>query len=209
MRRGMRLFWLILGLVLAAAAGFACFYAGLFGTIYNHPSGDPKDTVTRFFESVKTGDYASAYYCLSDYSGLGLETEPETPEARQLYSALKQSYGYVIVGDSSVEARDAVQNVRFRTLNIQRTEDAVKARVNEVLEELISTLPQDEIYAADGGYQPGLTDRVYATALERVLQNPDPLCSETELTVHLRYMAGQWLIVTDRALQSALMGGES
>ena len=205
----MRLFWLVFAVVFAAAAVFACFYAGLFGTVYNRPGGNPQETVQNFFESIKNGDYSSAYACLADYTSLGLETEPETAEAKALYSALKQSYGYVITGESTIEALNAVQTVRFRALNIRRAEDAISQRVNETLEELVAELPPEQVYAAEGGYLPGLTDLVYSTALERVLQNPDPLCSETGLTVHLQFRNGQWLILSDRSLQNALMGGES
>ena len=48
-----RLFWLILAVLFAGLAGFACFYAGLYGSIYNQPDADPAETVTRFFESIR------------------------------------------------------------------------------------------------------------------------------------------------------------
>ena len=66
-----RLFWLILAVLFAAAAGFACFYADLFGSIYNRPDGDPGETVSQFFVSVRNGNYISAYSCLSDYLTIG------------------------------------------------------------------------------------------------------------------------------------------
>ena len=59
-----RLFWLILAVLFAGLACFACFYAGLYGSIYNQPDADPAETVTRFFESIRIGDYTTAYACL-------------------------------------------------------------------------------------------------------------------------------------------------
>ena len=54
MRKGLRLFWLIVSVFCAAAAALACVYAGLFGPVFNQPAGDPQETVTLFFDSLKT-----------------------------------------------------------------------------------------------------------------------------------------------------------
>ncbi len=209
MRRGLRLFWLILSVVFAAAAALACIYAGLFGPVFNRPAGNPQETVTKFFDSLKSGDYPAAYACLSDYDTLGLEQEPETAEAKQIYDALKQSYGYILKGDCAVNGKTAAQRVRFRALNIQRTETAIASRVNGILEAKVAELPQAEIYDADGGYLPSLTDSVYREAIEDALKNTDALAVETELEIALRYEQGEWQIVTDRALLNALVGGEA
>ena len=209
MRKGLRLFWLIVSVFCAAAAALACIYAGLFGPVFNQPAGDPQETVTLFFDSLKTGDYPAAYACLSDYQTLGLEQEPETAEARQVYDALKQSYSYILKGDCVINGNSAAQKVRFRALNLQRTEAAIASRVNGILEAKVAELPQAEIYDGEGGYLPSLTDAVYQEALEEVLKNTDSLAAETELEIALRYEQGEWRIVTDRALLSALVGGEA
>ena len=203
-----RLFWLIFAVLFAALAGFACFYADLFGSIYNQPDGNPGDTVARFFNGLRNGDYAMAYSCLSDYATLGLEKEPETAEAKQLYNALRNSYSYSIEENSVVNGREATQNVRFHAINLKRTEDAATQLVNGILEQKVTTLPQSEVYAEDGGYLTSLTDSVYAEALEQVLQNAGTLCTDTELEIRLKYTDGAWKIVADRALMNALVGGE-
>ena len=209
MRKGLRLFWLILSVFCAAAAALACVYAGLFGPVFNRPAGDPQQTVTQFFDSLESGDYTAAYACLSDYETLGLEQEPETAEARQIYDALKQSYSYLLKGDCVINGKSAAQKVRFRALNIQRTEAAIASRVNGILEAKIAELPPAEIYDAEGGYLASLTDAVYQEALEEALKNTDSLAMETELEIALRYEQGEWRIVTDRALLNALVGGEA
>ena len=209
MRRGLRLFWLVLSVFFAAAAALACVYAGLFGPIFNQPAGDPQQTVTQFFDSLKSGDYPAAYACLSDYETLGLEQEPETAEARQVYDVLKKSYSYTLQGDCAVHGRAATQKLRFRALNIRKTEAAIASRVDAILEEKVAELPYSEIYDADGGYLPSLTDAVYQEAMEEALKNMDSLSANTELEIRLQYEQGEWRIVTDRALLNALVGGES
>ena len=205
----MRLFWLILAVLFAGLAGFACFYAGQYGSIYNQPDADPAETVTQFFDGIQRGDYTSAYACLSDYASLGLEREPESTEAQQVYGALRSSYGYTLNGSAAVNGLDAVQSVSFRALNLRRTENEIQQRVNGILEEMVAELPVSEVYDGNGGYLTSLTDAVYAEALNRALQDTDALCTETLLEIQLKYMDGNWKIITDRSLMNALVGGEN
>ena len=204
-----RLFWLIIAVLSAALAAFGCLYAGLFGSLYNRPEGDPADTVVQFFESVRLGNYPLAYSCLSDYSSLGLEQQPETPEAQAVYTVLRQSYTYSLDGDCTVNGSDATQEVRLRVLNIRRTEAAAAALVDSVLQNMVAERPNDEVYDDAGGYRSGLTDEVYAEALRQVLSDPDPLCETVNLEVRLQYTDGAWKMITDRALMNALVGGQS
>lgn len=204
-----RIFWLILAILLVGAAGFACAYAGMYGSIYNQPDADPAETVTRFFEGIRNRDYTDAYACLSDYASLGLEREPESAEARQVYEALRSSFGYTLSGESQVSGLDASQRVVLHALNLHRTEAAVQQRVNGILEEMIQTLPQEEIYDGNGGYLTSFTDAIYVEALNRALQDAETLSDDTQLEIQLKYTGGMWKIITDRSLMNALVGGET
>lgn len=204
-----RLFWLILAVVCSALAVFACLYAALFGNIVNRPEGNPADTVTQFFESVRLGNYPLAYSCLSDFSTLGLEQEPETEEAKAVYDALKKSYTYSLDGDCSVNGTEATQKVRLRALNIRRTEAAISSRVDSVLQEMLSQMTNAEIYDETGTYRSSLTDAVYTEALNQALADADSLCETVNLEIRLQYIDGAWKMMTDRALMNALVGGQS
>lgn len=209
MRGRFRLFWLILAVLFAGMAGFACFFAMMYGSIYNRPDADPVETVTRFFDSVQARNYPEAYACLSDYASLGLENEPESAEAKAMYDALRGSYSYTLSGGSTVTGLEASQRVVLRALNLRMTENAVQQQVNGILEEMVTAMPASEVYDGNGGYLTGFTDAIYREALNRALQNTDALCSDTQLLIQLKYMDGTWKIVTDRSLMTALIGGEN
>ena len=209
MRGRFRLFWLILAVLFAGMAGVACFYAAMYGSIYNRPDADPAETVTRFFESIRARNYPEAYACLSDYASLGLEKEPESAEARAMYDALRNSYSYTLSGSSSVTGLEASQRVVLRALNLRMTESAIQQRVNGILEELVAIMPENEVYDGNGGYLTSFTDAIYTEALDQALQNTDTLCSDTQLLMQLKYMDGTWKIITDRNLMTALIGGEN
>ena len=197
MRGRFRLFWLILAVL------------AMYGSIYNQPDADPAETVTRFFDSVRARNYPEAYACLSDYASLGLEKEPESAEARAMYDALRNSYSYTLSGSSTVTGLEASQRVVLRALNLRMTESAVQQRVNGILEEMVATMPESEVYDGNGGYLTSFTDAIYTEALNQALQNSESLCSDTQLLIQLKYMDGTWKIVTDRNLMTALIGGEN
>ena len=209
MRGRFRLFWLILAVLFAGMAGFACFFAMMYGSIYNQPDADPVETVTGFFDSLQVRNYPEAYACLSDYASLGLENEPESAEAKAMYDALRGSYSYTLSGSSTVTGLEASQRVVLRALNLRMTENAVQQRVNGILEEMVATMPESEVYDGNGGYLTSFTDAIYTEALNQALQNTDALCSDTQLLIQLKYMDGTWKIVTDRSLMTALIGGEN
>ena len=209
MRGRFRLFWLILAVLFAGMAGFACFFAMMYGSIYNQPDADPVETVTGFFDSLQVRNYPEAYACLSDYASLGLENEPESAEARAVYDALRSSYSYTLSGSSSVTGLEASQRVVLRALNLRMTENAVQQRVNGILEEMVATMPESEVYDGNGGYLTSFTDAIYTEALNQALQDTDAICSDTQLLIHLKYLGGTWKIVTDRNLMTALIGGEN
>lgn len=204
-----RLFWLIIAVVCFALAVLACLYAWLFGSLVDRPEGNPADTVATFFESVRVGNYPIAYSCLSDYSTLGLEQQPETPEAQAVYAALRQSYTWNLNGEARVSSTDATQRVQLRALNVRRVEAAAAARVDGILQSMVEEMTEDEVYDENGEYRSSLTDAVFAEALRQTLQDPDPLCETTDLDIRLQYMDGSWKIIADRALTAALMGGQS
>ena len=118
MRGKLRAFWLALAIILVVLAVLLCAAATLMGSLYIRPAGDPQQTVIRFFDAVKSGDYAAAYACLSDYESLGLENTPETADGQLLYQALRDSYDYTLSGDCRVEDLSAAQRVKFTSLNV-------------------------------------------------------------------------------------------
>ncbi len=202
-------FWVGITILLVAAALILCVFASWRGSLYIKPSGNPQYTVSAFFDALLEERYAQAYACLSDYTTLGLENEPSSEEARQIYQALKDSYQYELVGRCEEQQLEATQRVSLRYLNVKRVESEISKRVNTVLALLVAEKPRNEVYDENDQYLPELTDEVYLRALEQVLEAPEFYYSTAEFDVELTYMNGEWLMKTNQALFNALMGGES
>ncbi|MDO4982420.1 MAG: hypothetical protein Q4E35_02565 [Eubacteriales bacterium] len=199
--------WAILAILLAGIALIIAALGYNVGTVYTKPVGDPKDTVVDFFNAVKTGSYTTAYDCLSDYAGLGLENAPEDEIGEAVYEALKESYDYTIMGSATVSKLTAFIPVRVKYLDIGELSRDIPELVNSNIEKIVEETPRNQIYDADDRYLPEVTDRAYSQAVEKLLDRPEIYYATEQINVELEYENGQWYIVSDPALLNAISGG--
>lgn len=207
MKKRIHPFWAALCALLCLAALALCLIAGRGGALYLRPSGDPQEVVVHFFNALIAGEYRSAYACLSDYSELGLEHEPQSDTARTLYAALRRSYGFTLSDECRVDRLTAVQPVLLRSLDVKAVETQIAARVGDIAAELVEERPAPEIYDGEGAYLASFTDEVYATALDEVLRDEEDYYNTVPLEIELEYSGGAWRIRTSPALFTALLGG--
>lgn len=200
-------FWLAVMIVLIALALGLCVFAVSRGSIYIRPEGEPQETVTRFFDSLEAERYEDAYACLSDYKTLGLENEPGSDAGKQVFTALKASYEYTLLGPCTVDQLTATQKLSFRYLDVKSMEASITEKVDGILETLVAERPRNEIYDENDGYLPAVTDEVYATALAQTLEDAESFYTTTELEIQLDYLNDQWLMKTSPALINAIQGG--
>ena len=199
--------WAVATVVLATLALMVCAAAPNLGTLLSSPTGDPQAAVTAFFDALAAGDYSEAYALLDDYSSLGLENEPGSEAGRQVYDALRQSYSYKLYGDCRVDQLSARQQVLLQYLDLRRLEEDLPDATDAALSKLVSSLPADEVYDADGGYLPALTETAYANAVSTLLEHPEKYVTTAGLELELVYRDGGWQIVSNSALLSAVSGG--
>ena len=199
--------WAVLSVVLGSMAMLLCIVGMAAGTVYTKPDGDPAETVSLFYDSIKKQDYVAAYSCLSDYSSLGLEKSPESDNAKLTYKALQDSYEYTVMGMPQTDRLESTVRVRFRYLDILSFEESVASRTNENLAAFVKANPISAVYDENDQYLPEVTEKAYADALAFVLDKADTYYTSVELNVRLQYSDGKWLIVTDDAMLRALMGG--
>lgn len=199
--------WAVLSIVLSAFAVIVCIIGSSVGSLYSKPTGNPADTVTKFYDALIAGDYTTAYSCLSDYTGLGLETEPADANAALIYDALKESYEYTLADTAKVDKLSATQSVRFKYLDLESLEASVEDGVKRNLEKIVKARPGSEVYDENNKYLPSVTAEAYNESLQFVLSHASSYYTATAIDIELVYTNGQWLIVTNQAMLNALMGG--
>lgn len=199
--------WGLLALIFAAAGFAACVIGADVGTLISRPDGDPQQTVDTFFGSIVSGDYASAYACLDDYSDLGLDTAPADAAGKKIYEALKASYSYRLMGDCSVSGLTAAQQVEFRYFDLTKISDELESTANSYIEELVSQRSRSELYDENDRYLTSVTDEVYAYAINSVLSHAQDFYTTVILDVALSYTNGTWSLSTSQPMLNALTGG--
>ena len=208
-RYGLRLPWAAAAALLCALALLLCTLAAANGTLLAKPAGDPQETVTVFFDALQAGDYDRACACLDNCSSLGLETLPETESGRLLYTALRQSYAYTLIGESTVDELNARQQMQLRYLDIPSLEADTRARLETVLGSLSREREHDQVYDENNNYLPAFAREAYAQALAAVLSSPEAYYATAGVQLTLHSVDGAWRIVPDQNLLKVLAGGLS
>lgn len=203
----LKFFWLLLALIISAAAMLACIVGMEYGTVYAKPSGDPQDTAAEFMDALCSGDYPTAYKLLRDYSDLGLETVPETAAARMAYEALHESFDYSFSGECSIVKLDASQPFSFTYLDLTAIESAVVEETPRQLKKLVESRSMSQIYDANRNYLPEVTEEAYLNAVSAVLANAESYYRTLDTKLSLSYSDGKWQVLASPALLRALNGG--
>lgn len=199
--------WAIAALVLGGAALILSVFAPSLGTLITAPAGDPQEAVTGFFDALSAGDYDGAYSYLSDYTSLGLENSPESEAGQQIYQALRQSYSYKLYGECSKNGLNASQQVLLTHLDLTALKADLKEATETALNQLVQTLPKDELYDENKNYLPSVTDTAYANAVTSLLGHVQDYYTTTGLELALTYTDGGWRIVTNNLMLNAICGG--
>ena len=203
----LKIFWIIIALILSAAAMLLAIVGLNFGTVYAKPSGDPQQSAQQFMDSICSGDYDQAYSLLRDYSDLGLETVPQTAAGQKAHEALHKSFSYSLSGECRVDKLEAVQPLSFSYLNLSAMESAVIEETPRQLEQIVESRPMNQIYDANRNYLPEVTEEAYLKAVDAVLANAESYYSSIELELGLSYTDGRWQVLTSPALLRAFNGG--
>ena len=179
-------FFGVLTAVLVLLTLALCVIGSRVGVVLVKTDVQPGETVETFFAALTREDWESAYACLEDYSGLGLDRSPRTEQGKAELAALLKSYDFSLTGEAKITRDTAVQPVRLRCLDLVALEEALKVPLIEASE----TRPAR-----------------YYTVEELLAENRDFTRTE-ELEIQLRYTDGAWRITVDPALLNALAGGK-
>lgn len=201
------MFWALLAIILSGSTMVLALVGSSMGTIYAKPSGDPQASTVKFFDALVTGDYDTAYSLMSDYSDLGLATQPDSEAGKLIYDALKQSYHYELIGECEVNMLQASQRVSMRYLDIASVTSQLDELTAKKLKILVQTLEPDQVYDAQDKYLPEVTQEAFLQALEQALKDARSSYTTVEFDVRLEYRNGEWLVAAAPQLLTALSGG--
>ena len=198
--------WAVLASLLTGAAMLTAIVGSSVGTLYTKPDGDPRETVSAFFEALSAGEYENAYSYLGDYTGLGLENVPGDKNGELVYATMRENFDCRVTGGAEIIKLGAKVPVRIRYLNMASTQGDIEEQINKNLERFVKDNPRNLVYDAENHYLPELTEKLYDDALRYVLDHSNKYCVTEQFDMELVYRDGRWLILTNPKLLSALTG---
>ncbi len=193
--------------VLLGASMLVCIMGPHLGAVISAPKGDPQQVVVDFFDALAAKDYETAYSYLDYYSSLGLENVPGDEASMLVHEQLVSSYSYELYGDCALDGLTAKQQVLLQHFDVQRMQERLGDKTNEVMREMVQNSPESAIYDADDQYLPEATQKAYLTAVTRLLEKPEYYRTTTGMELELVYTSDGWRIQASDALLHALCGG--
>ena len=200
--------WLVIAAAAFALAVIACIAGIGAGTLAGRAAEAPSDAVEGFFQALVDGDYDKLNESITGVSEFNFDCNSEDANAVLAYNALKASYEFELEGESSISGLDAVQNVRFRYLDL----NALKKDLNAEAKEILTAKEAGEknrrnLYDEDNELIDSVAEEIFNEAFGRLLENAESYYKEEMLSVKARNVRGHWLTVPDSALIKAISGG--
>ena len=200
--------WLVIAAAAFALAVIACIAGISAGTLAGRAAEAPSDAVEGFFEALVDGDYDKLNESITGVSEFNFDCSSEDANAVLAYNALKASYEFELEGESSISGLDAVQNVRFRYLDL----NAIKKDLNAEAKKILTAKEAAEknrrnLYDEDNELIDSVAEEIFNEAFGRLLENAESYYKEEILSVKARNVRGHWLTVPDSALIKAISGG--
>ena len=197
----------LLGIAVAAAAVWLCMQS-----LNKEPVllREPKTAVSRvdaLFRAVREDDYTAASQLLYGNPDLGGKRQPMEKISAMIWDAYVDSFDYKLVDGCTPTATGIAQKVAVSYLDISSVTDGLQERSRALLQQRVAEAEDvEEIYDENNDYRPDFVDAVVTDAAREALRE-DAAYLETELTVELVYLRGQWWILADQELMQAISGG--
>lgn len=206
-KRNINIFFLILSVLAATALIILIIKSTTLGMFYVKTTGSPTNTITGFYNAILEANYDTACSYLADYDELGLSNVPDTEEGQLIMDALNSSYSYSLIGQPTIDKLLATQRVSFTYMDISKVEADTASKIDDLLNDKVQTLPRSELFDESNNYLPELIDSVYMEALKDTLSHSDNYYVTTEYDLELEYTNNQWLIKSNEAMLTGLLGG--
>ena len=166
-----------------------------------------REQVEIMMEAVSRNDYAAASEVIQGNPVFGADRAPADAVSGLIWDAFVESVSYELVGDLYATDSGVAQNIVVTTLDMGSVTANLKERSEKLLEQRVAAAEDpDEVYDENNEYREDFVMQVLYDATVAAL-NADARNVSHEVTINMIYENGQWWIVSDSALLSAITGG--
>lgn len=162
--------------------------------------------VDAMMNAVCEGDFETASQYMYGDPDLGVDREAADPVGELIWNAFADSLSCERSGECFATDAGLAQNVVFRSLDFDSVTENLGDRAQTLLarrvEEAVDT---SQIYDENNEYREDFVMEVLYDAAKAAIEE-DARYTEQEITLNLTYRDGQWWIMPEQALISAISG---
>lgn len=197
----------ILGTVLLAGSFVLCLSS------LNRPvkmldgSDAALDCSDAVMEALNAGDFSRLEKRLYGQPDLGVDQEPETALAKQLWQAYRTQISMEYKGACYSTESGLSRDARVTMLNLPEVLEKTNDRASALLQKKLDAAEEPELLLEENGEVPqSLKNALMQQALTEVLAENPPVVI-WDISVDLTCRDGQWWVVPDPVLLRMLSGG--
>lgn len=165
------------------------------------------ETAEAVMAAICQGDYETAAGMMYGTPELGASRAPADEVGVILWDAFQESLSYELTGDCYATDSGIAQDVTITCLDFSSVTAPLRDRAQTLLVQRVEEAEDaDIIYDENGDYREAFVMEVLRDVTLDALEE-DAKNQEQKLTVNLVYKRGQWWVVPDQALLSAISGG--
>ena len=196
----------ILAVILAVAVLVICLTQRTSGSVLLGTAAGAEECAQGLMERICAGDYAGAAQYLYGTPSLGDETQRETPASQLIWDAFLSSLSCRPQGDCYADENGLAQDYILSGLDIPSLVAKLKEAVPAVLEAQVDAAENfAQVYDDNWQYREDFAQSVLEETARQVTAGIAPV--ERQITLRLAFENGQWWVVPDQQLITAISGG--
>ena len=166
-----------------------------------------REQVVTMMDAVRENNYAAAGAVMQGTPIFGADRAPADAVSGLIWDAFVESIQYELVGELYATDSGVAQNITVTALDMSSVTANLKERSAKLLQKRVEEAEDpDEVYDESNEYREDFVMQVLYDAAEQALAN-DAKNVTSDVTINMIYENGQWWIVPDSSLLSAISGG--
>ena len=166
-----------------------------------------REQVVTMMDAVRENNYAAAGAVMQGTPIFGADRAPADAVSGLIWDAFVESIQYELVGELYATDSGVAQNITVTALDMSSVTANLKERSAKLLQKRVEEAEDpDEVYDENNEYREDFVMQVLYDAAEQALAN-DAKNVTSDVTINMIYENGQWWIVPDSSLLSAISGG--
>ena len=200
------IFGLVGSLIMIAAIGLCLTSLNREPRIVEVPEG-AQHCAEALAEAVSAGDYVAVGALLYGQPDLGAEGEPAEPTGKLVWNAFQSSISCELTGEYYIDGSAVCRTGMVTALDVPGVTENLQTRFRALLTERMEAAEDmAELYDENNDFREELLDELLAQAVAQALEE-DAKTVTREITLEMIRRDGQWWVVPDQALLTALSGG--